>query len=186
MKKIISIILIFVVFNSANIFSQDEVDTVTNKSTDSTAYRFGLSLKPQDGYSFILIFSGSPKNDVNFDDFEIGFARSIISNGHEGGIINRTVTLGLIKYNGNNFYSFGFGYNLRSFLDIGLFMNFKDNFSGSNAFTLRPHIGFVFLPPLGSIYIEAGYNINFLKNNFEIPSLGVFGFRYNIGFLKKG
>ena len=152
MKKFIPIILIFVVFNSVNIFSQDEVDTVTIKSTDSTTYRFGLSLKPQDGYSFILIFNGSPSNGVKFDDFEIGIARSKISNGHEGGLVDGTITIGLIKYNSKNFYSFGFGYNLRSYLDFGLFMNFNDNFA-EVMLLLFDQILDLFFYLLGVVYI---------------------------------
>ena len=172
-----------VVINLENILPQSETDSVSNNSIDSLNYRFKLSLEPQDGYTFILGFTGSLNDNIQFYDFEIGIARTIISKGHEGDTIDRIVTLGLISQESELFYLVGFGYNFRSILDFGLFLKFINNFNGSNTFSLRPHIGFIFLPPVGSAYIEIGYNINFLKNNYDIPNNFVGGIRYNIGFL---
>ncbi len=76
MNKIFIVILVFAVFFSEQGFSQDEIDSVTNKSIDSSNYVFELSLKPQDGYSIILCFYDSPKDYAEFYDFEIGIART--------------------------------------------------------------------------------------------------------------
>jgi hypothetical protein len=185
MLKIHLIFLFATVFSFAEIFSQNEIDSLITNDADYSNYKFKLSLEPQDGYSLILQGNGAPKDNVSANNFEIGFSRTIISTGgHETGVMDRTFTLGIINYNGNSFSTLGFGYNFRSILDLGLFLNFNNDFNGNNSFTLRPHIGFFCLPPYGSAYAEFGYNFHFLRNNFEIPNLFSIGLRYNIGFLK--
>ena len=177
MRKIYLLLFLFVAFNCKNVFSQVEVN--------ESVYKFKLSLKPQDGYSLIIVGNGSLKDSANLGNFELGISRTFISSeGHETSVIDRTFTLGVINYKSELFYTLGIGYNLRSFFDLGLFLNFASNYKGTNAFTLRPHIGFVCLPPMGSGYAEFGYNINFLKSDFDVPNLFVAGIRYNLGFLK--
>jgi hypothetical protein len=184
MNKTYLIILLSIVVNCTDIFSQNEITSSTPNDSNNTEYKFELSLEPQDGYSLILNLNGAPKEGVSFTNFEMGIARTFIYDGHETTTIDRTLTLGVINHNSNLFYSLGFGYNFRSILDLGLFLNYNNNFINSNAFTLRPQIGFIILPPIGSAYAEFAYNINFLKNNFDISNYFVVGFRYNIGFLK--
>ena len=177
MRKIYLLLFLFVALNCKNIFSQSEVN--------ESDYNFKLSLNPQDGYSLVIVGNGSLKDSANLGNFELGISRTFISSeGHETSVIDRTFILGVFNYKSELFYSLGIGYNLRSFFDLGLFLNFANNYKGSNAFILRPHIGFVCLPPMGSGYAEFGYNINFLKNDFDVPNSFVVGIRYNLGFLK--
>jgi len=77
------------------------------------------------------------------------------------------------------------GTNIRSICDLGLTLNYITNFSSVRCLSVRPHIGFIFLPPIGNVYCEIGYDVFLIKPNFDLKNRWLVGIRYNVGPLKR-